>query len=160
MRRRSSSQSRRSKPLVGNAAARDDAGCAGRERVRVGHHPAGSVVSIVQAWLTSTAFELVVSETVLAEVEDLLGRPRLRKWVTPEDTGAFPRAIRVAADLVADRVERLALTRDPDDDYLIALARAHDADMIVSGDKDLLTWPEQRPPVVTPAAFERMLAAS
>ena len=34
-------------------------------------------------------------------------------------------------------------TRDPNDNYLIALAREHHADVIVSGDKDLLTWNKQ-----------------
>ena len=37
-------------------------------------------------------------------------------------------------------------------DYLIALARSDDVDVVVSGDKDLLEWNEQRPPVMTPAA--------
>ena len=67
-------------------------------------------------------------------------------------------SIRVVADLAPDEVAPPAFTRDPDDDYLIALARAHNADVIVSGDKDLLTWPEQQPPVVAPATFETMLA--
>lgn len=52
-----------------------------------------------------------------------------------------------------------SLTRDPDDDYVVALAREHAADVIVSGDKDLLEWQEQRPPVVTPTEFEEMLTS-
>lgn len=43
---------------------------------------------------------------------------------------------------------------------LVALARAHDANFIVTGDKDLLEWEVQQPPVITPAAFETMLTAS
>jgi hypothetical protein len=38
-----------------------------------------------------------------------------------------------------------ALTRDPDD-YVIHLARAHNAEFIVSGDADLLEWDERNPP--------------
>jgi predicted nucleic acid-binding protein len=34
-----------------------------------------------------------------------------------------------------------------------ALASDNEADCIVTGDKDLLEWPEQRPSVLTPAAF-------
>lgn len=62
-------------------------------------------------------------------------------------------------DLVPDPslVERL--TRDVDDDYLVALAREHDVDFIVTGDKDLLEWREQVPPVITPAAFEAFLGS-
>ena len=48
---------------------------------------------------------------------------------------------------------------DADDDYLVALARQHDADYIVTGDKDLLEWDDQVPPAITPAAFEDLLSA-
>lgn len=51
-----------------------------------------------------------------------------------------------------DAVE--AETRNPDDDYLIALARTHDVDVTVSRDKDVLEWESQRLPVVTPTRFE------
>ena len=51
----------------------------------------------------------------------------------------------------------MTTTRDADDDYLIALARLHGAELIVSGDKDLLEWAVQDPPVVTPADFEELL---
>ena len=61
-------------------------------------------------------------------------------------------------DLVADPVEIESATRDADDDYLIALARANEANLIVTGDRDLLEWPEQNPPVVSPASFVGILA--
>lgn len=53
-----------------------------------------------------------------------------------------------------------ALTRDPDDDYLIHLARALGADFVVSGDADLLEWDEQDPPVIPPAEVEAELSQS
>lgn len=49
-----------------------------------------------------------------------------------------------------------SLTRDADDDFIIYLARENNADLIVSGDGDLLDWPEQHPPVVRPAEFEAL----
>jgi putative PIN family toxin of toxin-antitoxin system len=119
----------------------------------------GPSYRIVRAWLDGEAFELIVSEAVLAEVEDVLARPRLGKRIAHADARAFVHAIRVVADVVGAPATRPSYTRDPDDDYLIALARQHNADVIVSGDKDLLDWNEQQPPVVTPAAFERMLAS-
>jgi predicted nucleic acid-binding protein len=41
--------------------------------------------------------------------------------------------------------------------YLVALAREHSANFIVTGDKDLLEWEDQTPPAMTPAAFEELL---
>jgi hypothetical protein len=45
-------------------------------------------------------------------------------------------------------------TGDPNDDYLVALARAHNLDAIVSGGMDLLEWEEQRPSDMASAQFE------
>jgi len=64
------------------------------------------------------------------------------------------------ANVQPDPAAGPALTRDPDDDCVIHLARAHDADYIVSGDADLLEWNEQDPPVVPPAEFEARLSQS
>ena len=61
------------------------------------------------------------------------------------------------ADFSPDPILSTAFTRDPKDDCLVALARTESADFIVAGDKDLLDWPEQLPPVVTPVAFEQLL---
>lgn len=48
---------------------------------------------------------------------------------------------------------RPAVSRDPDDDYLVALAEAAEVDALVAGDKDLLTARPAIVPVVTPRAF-------
>ena len=61
------------------------------------------------------------------------------------------------ADLVPDPSEIGTHNRESEDDYLIALARMHDAEFIVSGDRDLLEWEEQRPPVVTPVVFTTLM---
>jgi predicted nucleic acid-binding protein len=59
--------------------------------------------------------------------------------------------------VVTDPASIPPTTRDVDDDYLVALARQYDADYIVSGDKDMLAWPDQRPPVISPADFEQII---
>lgn len=61
----------------------------------------------------------------------------------------FVGTIETLVDLVADPTEARIETRDPNDAYLIALARANQVELIVSGDKDLLEWKAQRPRVVT-----------
>ncbi len=53
-----------------------------------------------------------------------------------------------------------ALTQDPADDYVIYLVRPHNAELVVSGDADLLEWDEQDPPVIRPAEFETRLSKS
>lgn len=116
---------------------------------------AGSSFRIVSSWLDDESLDVVICPTLLGEVEDVLNRRRLRKWVAPGVADLFMATIRRTGHVVPNPVDIEAETRDPADDYLVALARQHGVDFIVSGDKDLLEWVSQRPPVVTPADFER-----
>ena len=81
----------------------------------------------------------------------------MRRWIDLPVAELYVETIAAVADLVPDPGEIIPLTRDSEDDYLIALARIHHAEFIVSGDRDLLEWEEQRPPVVTPAAFAALI---
>ena len=116
----------------------------------------GASHRIIESWLTGTAdFEIVMCPQLLGEIREVLTtRPRLRKWISLADATLFVDTIEALVDLVADPEAVQAKTRDSNDDYLIALAQAHNVEVIVTGDKDLLEWELQRPPVVTPAQFE------
>ncbi len=59
--------------------------------------------------------------------------------------------------MLDDPPEPAAPTADPDDDYLIALARAGGADYPVSGDRHLTELPDPDPPVLTPRQFLALL---
>ena len=83
--------------------------------------------------------ELVTSPKLLAEVADVLGRPRLRRYVSTDE------ATRYVDDLAALTVHlndppepHAAVCRDPRDDYLVALAQSSGAEAVVTGDLDLL----------------------
>ena len=119
----------------------------------------GSSHRIVQRWLAGTeSFEVVLCAALIAEVTDVLTqRPRMRRWIPLDVAERYVETLRVLADLVPDPAVVESTTRDLDDDYLVALAREHGADYIVTGDKDLLDWPDQRPPVLTPAAFVELV---
>ena len=115
---------------------------------------------ILAAWSERREFDLVICPTLVSEVEDVLTmRPRLRRWIDLDHAREYVDVLRTFDGLVPDPTNPAATTRDADDDYLVALAREHAADVIVSGDKDLLEWREQRPPVLTPDAFEKRLIA-
>jgi len=43
------------------------------------------------------------------------------------------------------------VSRDPNDDYLVALARRSGAEALISGDDDLLSLTDLDPPVLSPA---------
>lgn len=114
---------------------------------------------VLELWRSTRAFDLIACPRLLREVSVvLLERRRTRRLILPDAARAHIDVLIANAEMVPDPVSTQRITRDPNDDYLIALAREHRADVIVSGDRDLLDWAEQLPPVVTPATFEAMLS--
>lgn len=113
---------------------------------------AGPPRQVVVAWVDER-FELIVSPVLLDELRDVLGRPKFRRFISLAVAREFVDGLADDAQVVEDPTEREAISRDPDDDYLIALARAAGADYLVSGDGDLLDLENPDPPVLTPRQF-------
>jgi hypothetical protein len=97
-------------------------------------------------------FELVVSELLLAELKRTLAYPKLRKRIAPEKAAAFANWIRDHGTVAEDPANPPPVSsRDPDDDYLLALAIDRRA-YLVTGDQDLLVLSNDLP-IFTPAQF-------
>lgn len=126
--------------------------------------PGGTCDQVVTALLT-LRWQLVASPLLLEELTSVLLRPKLAAQI--DRRGSAPAVlveVRLVAqladlaELVDDPELRPALTRDPDDDYLLALAETAGADALVAGDKDLLAVKPRTVPVLTPRVFlERLL---
>lgn len=101
---------------------------------------------------------MIVSPHLLEELTDVLLRPKFRNWASERDAVLFVETIRLAAIGHPDPEHVPSVSADPKDDYLLALAIAAHADVIVSGDRDLLSLSDHRPPVVAPRAFADALA--
>ena len=91
---------------------------------------------IVARWLAGE-FELVVSETLLAELERALAYPKLRRRVSADEAAELISILARAAVLAPDPPAPARRSADPGDDYLLALAEATHA-VLVSGDRHLL----------------------
>jgi uncharacterized protein len=86
------------------------------------------------------------------EIFDVVQRPRIAENTVPLFAARL-RQIFAAAELVTI-TERVAACRDPKDDKFLELAVNGRADLIVSGDADLLVLDTFRGiPIITPAAF-------
>lgn len=84
----------------------------------------------------------------------MLERPRFKDKIAPEFLDRVKRIL-AAAEPVAI-TERVSLCRDPEDDKFIELAVNGRADLIITGDADLLDLDTVRDiPIVTPAASVR-----
>lgn len=99
------------------------------------------------------------SPGLLEELGQVLHRPNLRRYFTTVEADELLTAIEGVADEATDTDPSAieALNRDPDDDYLIALARHGRADWLVTGDPDLLDVENAPTPIVSPRAFLREL---
>jgi putative PIN family toxin of toxin-antitoxin system len=115
---------------------------------------AGAPGRLIAMWLGG-AFELVVSEALLAELERALAYPKLIEYLSREDAAGFVELLRSTASMLADAEPPAQVSRDPGDDYLVALATAS-ASILVSGDRDLLVLAPELP-IQTPAAFLALL---
>jgi uncharacterized protein len=114
--------------------------------------PRGTCAQALLRW-TDGDYELIVSPLLLAEIERVLRRPKFAGSISPAEIDGLLDALREDATLHNDPSTEARLTRDPDDDYLVALAVASHADCIVSGDADLLALETPDVPVITPRAF-------
>src|SRR5947209_8788670 len=99
--------------------------------------PAGACLRMV----TEGRIVLLLSAEGLAELEDVLGRGRIRRkfpLLTAERVEVFLRGLRARARLVADVPAVLRYLRDPGDEHLLDLVIATGAQYLVTRDNDLL----------------------
>lgn len=99
---------------------------------------------------------MVVSKLLLAELARALAYPKLGRRIAREDAQAFLELLGRAATVAEDPPVVPARSRDPGDDYLLALAESNGA-ILVTGDQDLLAL--KGLPVMSPRAFLATLPA-
>ncbi len=93
-------------------------------------------------------FDLVTSPALLDELEDVL----VRSFELPPE---FARAVRTELETLAEVVvpaDAPAISRDPDEDQVLATAVVGQADAVVTDDQDLLVLEtHQAIPIIRPA---------
>ncbi len=96
---------------------------------------------------------MLISETTFAELADVLARPKFTPYVSMSDRQQFIRQLgRVSEMVPITRIMREC--RDPKDDKFLELAVNGRADVIITGDKDLLALnPFCGIPILTPAQY-------
>jgi uncharacterized protein len=102
-------------------------------------------------------FEAIVCPRLVEEFSHALTNSYFRKRFDPDDLAEIVTSVEEAAIKFEDPQEIESLLRDPDDDYLVALARESEADAIVTGDRDLLDHPGLTPQPLDSRAACRLL---
>lgn len=118
----------------------------------------GASHRIVQHLMRENSDELIICNEILSEIRDVLvTRPRLRKWISLDDAKRYIEMLQSHFNFVPDPTVINPLSRDSDDDYILALAQYERADYVISGDKDLLVLRLPEFSILTPAEFEIVL---
>ena len=116
----------------------------------------GSVRAVFRAF-TAGRFTLLISKKLIDELtETVRTKFRLSKRVTEEQLINFTTLLNQTAELIDEIEDTIpTVTRDPDDDYVLAYALVGSADFLVTGDKDLLSLEGQIEglQIVTPSQF-------
>jgi putative PIN family toxin of toxin-antitoxin system len=104
---------------------------------------------------------VISSSTLIAELADVLGRAKFAAILSKTST-SLERTIaevRQLAELIDPPPLERPVCRDSTDDHVLALALSANADMVVSGDDDLLVLRSfANIPIVTPAdAVQRLV---
>ena len=119
--------------------------------------PEGTPGRIVAAWVEAR-FEVALSLEQLAEIGRVLEYPKIRRklgW-DDEQIELFIRQIYIRAEVVELGAISVEVPRDQGDVPILATLVATKADVLVTGDGDLLALRDYYP-IETPAEFVRRL---
>ncbi|MGC9349737.1 MAG: putative toxin-antitoxin system toxin component, PIN family [Anaerolineae bacterium] len=116
------------------------------------HRP--PIATLIDEYLAAQRFTLISASVLLEELDRVLRYPRLQRYYDDETRVRFVALVAALSDLVDLPDDIPSISRDPDDDRVIACAVAGCADVIVSGYSDLLTLKHVGEiAVLTPAQF-------
>jgi putative PIN family toxin of toxin-antitoxin system len=90
---------------------------------------------VLEAWRAGR-FQVLISEPLLAELEEVCQRPRLKKHITREDAQDLLDLLRWSA-IQVEPTTIPPQCRDPKDHPFLATAIDGGADALISGDSDL-----------------------
>ena len=97
--------------------------------------------------------EIIISTSVLLELAEVLARDKLNKYLTEQDRMRFLVTLLKDSELVGI-TEQIHECRDPNDNKFLELAVCGNADVLVTGDGDLLVLnPFRGIAVLTPRDF-------
>ena len=112
---------------------------------------------ILAAWFEAR-FDVVISLDQLAEIGRVLAYPKIHRKLQWDEQRIeqFIRQLYIRAEVIELPAVSVEVPRDPKDVPILATLKAAGADVLVSGDRDLLELRGQYP-IQTPAEFVRRL---
>jgi len=98
----------------------------------------GKQLQSVSLLLTNPNVKVYVSPNLIAELLDVLSRPKVSKYISEESIEAMWEVMREHCEVIEGYPTVEAPIRDVKDLYILSMAKVIPVDFIVTGDKDLL----------------------
>jgi uncharacterized protein len=118
--------------------------------------PASPSAQILALW-RSRKFNLLTCAEQIDEIARVTRYPKIRSRLAPALAGRLVNRLRDLAILV-EKLPKVDRSPDPGDNYLLALAEAGEAQLLVTGDKPLLGLKNHKSTrIITPATLVELL---
>jgi putative PIN family toxin of toxin-antitoxin system len=100
--------------------------------------PSAATRQLIEDLWLGDIVTLIISPELIAELENVLQRPKIRRFVAAEDAAVLVDAVKARSVFLGPLAEIPPFTRDPKDDKFVACGLSGGAEYIVSYDDDLL----------------------
>ena len=98
----------------------------------------GKKLSSLKSLISNKNIQIIISDELIEEIEEVTNRPKLRKYFPQEKVHDFINLLRIISSPHSIEVVE-SICRDPKDDFILALSKETKADFLVTGDNDLLS---------------------
>ncbi len=109
---------------------------------------AGAPPALLLTGVHNGDLDAVACPLLIEEIRENLGNPYSRARITEQEAAEAVEAYEAVCVMFADPADTTPVLRDPEDDYLPALALTSGARAIITGDRDLLDHAGLRPPAI------------
>jgi putative PIN family toxin of toxin-antitoxin system len=100
--------------------------------------PSAAIEEIIEDYWINGEFLMISSPELVAELEDVLGRGYIQRFIQPDEGQVLLEAIYRQAEMIPSLGEIPRYSRDAKDDKFIAYAIAGQAGYVVTTDNDIL----------------------
>lgn len=100
--------------------------------------PSAAIRELIETWWLDGHVQIVVASELLSELEEVLARPSMRRFIEVTEGQTLLETIRLLADVLSALGAIPGFTRDRKDDKFIACALVGQARFVVTANEDLL----------------------
>ncbi len=123
--------------------------------------PSNAVRTLIETLWLGGIVQMVSAPEIIAELEDVLSRDKLRRYISAEDGNVLLTTVAQLAEILLPLGEVPSYSRDPKDDKFIACALLGQVEYLISLDLDLLVLEHIGDiAIVTPERFLAELSSS